>query len=271
MAARNVRIITWNVNGLRSIVNKYNKLEVYFANWDYPDIVCMQETKMDDTVVNNSSELKNIKGYNSYWSCHKTKKGYSGVVIYVKENITVYSSIDSIDCYSNSMVDNEGRLLAIDLGDFVLFNIYCPNSGPDMAKLQNKLNFYKALSCYMDLLLKAGRQIIITGDLNTIHKPFDTSWPVKETSIFNCFEPPARSWLDNLLNIGFIDVYRKYNPSHPGYTWFKSTYNRASSGGLRLDYMFMTGYLYSKFFKQAVVHHQVMGSDHAPLVVDLAF
>jgi exodeoxyribonuclease-3 len=195
----NLKILSWNVNGLRAVYKKG------FLDWfltEGPDILCLQETKATEEQV--PRELKDVEGYHSYFASPE-RKGYSGVATYSKiEPETVRSGLGV------KRFDAEGRILAADYGDFVLFNVYFPNGKASSERLEYKLGFYDAFLEHVNGLRKAGRNVIICGDVNTAHKEIDLARP-KENQHVSGFLPEERAWIDRFLASGFVDTFRMFN------------------------------------------------------------
>ncbi|GBR77381.1 exodeoxyribonuclease III [Candidatus Termititenax dinenymphae] len=252
-----MRLISWNVNGIRA-VQKKGFLE-WFAQ-EQPDVLCLQETKAHPEQLDDS--LLNVPGYTAYWSSAE-KKGYSGTVIYTKEKpLSVQHGFDI------PRFDNEGRIVTAEYPAFTLLNIYFPNGKKDQERLNYKMDFYAATLDYCQKLQKAGKQIIICGDVNTAHQEIDLAHP-KENSDTSGFLPIERRWIDQLLAQGFTDTLRQFHPEPELYTWWDyKTLARERNVGWRIDYFFVTADL-SKKLKDAFILNDVEGSDHCPLGITL--
>lgn len=253
-----MRIVTWNVNGYRAVLKKGFKESVKLLD---PDILCLQEIKAKPEQL--KEEELNIPGYSAIWNSAE-RPGYSGVATYLRKNLLDHKKGLGVDEF-----DVEGRVIQLDLGDFVLFNIYFPNGQRGQERVDYKLRFYAELLNICDDLHKKGRNIVITGDFNTAHNEIDLANP-KENSETSGFLPEERVWIDHFLDHGFVDAFRDLYPDKVQYSWW--TYRvaaRARGIGWRLDY-----YLISKEFtpkvKDVTIHDQVMGSDHCPVSLDLA-
>ncbi len=210
-----------NVNGLRAIAKKG------FAQWlekEKPDIVALQETKIAAEQL--TTELRDHPEYKSFFS-HASRKGYSGVAI--------YSRLEPISVTEGMGVphfDAEGRVLKVDYGDFILFNIYFPNGKANEIRLQYKLDFYAAFYEKALALMTEGKKIIVCGDFNTAHKPIDLARP-KDNEKVSGFLPIEREWLDKYIEAGFEDTFRLFKQDPHHYTWWHMVTNavRAMSVG----------------------------------------
>ncbi len=253
-----LRLASWNVNGIRSISKKG------FFEWlaeTRPDILGIQESKIDQAQL--TEPLIAPPGYKSYWS-HASKKGYSGVTLYVREKPKVIKEGFGIERF-----DLEGRTLVADYDDFVLYNIYFPNGKASEERLQYKMDFYEAFLEHARDQKKKGRKIIVCGDFNTAHKEIDLARPKDNTKISG-FLPQERDWLDRFSQEGFIDTFRTFNNEPHNYTWWHMrTAARERNVGWRIDYFFADSNL-SKYIKGASIESKIMGSDHCPITIDLS-
>ncbi|MDR2624296.1 MAG: exodeoxyribonuclease III [Methanobrevibacter sp.] len=250
---RELRLVSWNVNGIRAVVKKG------FLDWmknDPGDIISIQETKSH--VEQLSDEILNVHNYNSYFNS-AVRKGYSGVGVYsnIEPNKIVYG-------FNIEKFDKEGRVLRCDYDDFILLNIYYPNGGMSDERLRYKLEFYDVFLDYTNRLRDQGNNLVICGDLNTAHKPIDIARP-KENEKVSGFMPIEREWIDKFLANGYVDTFRMFNDKSKQYTWWSyRTKARDRNVGWRLDYFFV-----NEEFKSNVVDSyilsDVMGSDHCPI------
>jgi len=251
------KVVSWNVNGLRSISKKG------FFQWlekENPDVVALQETKISAESV--TDELRNPKGYVSYFS-HAQRPGYSGVLLYCKEKPIAVSEGMGI-----SQFDQEGRVLVAEYGDFNLLNVYFPNGKASDERLKFKLEFYDAFLEFIQRIKKKGKKIIVCGDVNTAHKEIDLARPKANEGISG-FLPAERAWLDKLVAHEYIDTFREFNSKPEHYTWWHMVTNaRARNVGWRIDYFFVSRDLSSNL-TNATIEPQVMGSDHCPVTLSL--
>ena len=248
-----MKIVSWNINGLRAIWNKN------FWEWvatNDPDILCLQETKIQEDQV--TEETRNIPGYISWFSC-AAKKGYSGVAVYSKQKPISVSYGFGVDRFNT-----EGRVLCLEYGQFSLWNIYFPNGKMSEERLQYKLDFYDNLTEYFRSNLPKKPNCIIVGDFNTAHHPIDLARP-KENEKISGFLPIERTKLDHLLTVGFVDAFRDRYPGRVQYSWFSHFANaRERNIGWRIDYHFVSNSL-KPLVKDVLIDNEVMGSDHCPI------
>jgi exodeoxyribonuclease-3 len=256
-----MRIISWNVNGLRANVKKGGF--DWFLN-ESPDIYCIQEAKAESTQLEEA--VCNPPGYFSYFDHAKTKKGYSGVAVYtkIKPNKVEYGM-------GQPEFDQEGRFLALFFDQFVLLNIYFPNGGGGPDRLSFKLKYYDKFLEYINELHKQGHEIIFCGDVNTAHTEIDLARP-KENEKNTGFLPIEREWLDKVVFNGYTDIFRHFYPeAKEKYTyWDMKTFSRERNVGWRIDYFFVSPGLL-KNVKKTRIFDTVLGSDHCPIDLVLEF
>ncbi|MDR1401200.1 MAG: exodeoxyribonuclease III [Endomicrobium sp.] len=248
-----MRIVSWNVNGIRAICKKD------FASWlksSNADVVCIQETKADE--LQFPKNVREINGYNFYCSS-AVRKGYSGVAVWSKvKPKSVHTSI------KNEIFDREGRVIYLDFGDFVVFNVYFPNGGTSQARLEYKLDFYDYLIEYLKRF--KGKTVIVGGDYNTAHFPIDLAKP-KENEKVSGFMLKEREKLDDIVSMGFVDTFRCLNNDSNSYTWWDyKTFARSRNIGWRIDYFFISKHSL-KHLQSADVESSVLGSDHCPISI----
>ncbi|MEO8148736.1 MAG: exodeoxyribonuclease III [Bacteroidia bacterium] len=253
----NFRILCWNVNGIRAAWKK--GFPDWFAN-ESPDVLCIQETKAQPDQLDD--EIKIFNSYKSYF-CSAEKKGYSGVAIYTRYNpINVRLGLD------NPLFDNEGRVIEMEFEKFVLYNVYFPNGGRGPERVKYKLDFYDALFKRAEEFRKTKKNIIICGDYNTAHKEIDLARP-KENQRTSGFLPEERTWIDKIISMNYIDIFREYNKEPAQYTyWDQITRARDRNVGWRIDY-FMVSSEARPLVTNALIHMGVMGSDHCPIELQL--
>jgi exodeoxyribonuclease-3 len=256
MATKKIKLISWNVNGLRAVWDKrflesFQKLDA--------DVVCVQETKLQDAQL--SGNIKAIDGYESFWSFCKVKKGYSGVGAWTRITPRAVGYGIGMDEY-----DREGRILEFDFGDFILFNIYFPNGQMSEERLKYKLDFYRNFFEYADGLRNKGRSLVICGDFNTAHNEIDLKNPKanEKTSGFLRIE---RDWLDRIVANGYVDTFRHLYPETVKYSWWTYRFKaRERDVGWRIDYFFVTSDLIERGrVKEAFINNDILGSDHCPV------
>lgn len=257
-----MRIISWNVNGLRANVKKGGF--DWFLN-ESPDIYCLQETKAHPDQLDES--VRNPADYHSYFDHSKLKKGYSGVAVYskIKPNKVKYGL--EIEKYNQ-----EGRFLGLffsqpikDIPRLALINNYFPNGGGGPERLDFKLCYYDEFLKYVNQLRVNGYEIIFCGDVNTAHTEIDLARP-KDNSNNTGFLPVERAWLDRVIDTGYVDIFRYFNPNTKDkYTyWDMKTFARDRNVGWRIDYFFVSSGLVKRVKKVQILDN-IMGSDHCPI------
>ncbi|MBE0583673.1 MAG: exodeoxyribonuclease III, partial [Desulfofustis sp.] len=220
-----MRLLSWNVNGLRAIYKKgFGEAVAAMA----PDILALQETKLQQD--QRTGEMLALSGYRSYWDYAVDKKGYSGVAVYARHHPQQVRCGFGVDRF-----DREGRVLQLDYGPFILFNIYFPNGQRDEERLLYKLDFYRDFFAYADRLREQGRSLVITGDFNTAHNEIDLKNPQanKDRSGFLRIE---RDLLDDIVTRGYVDTFRHFYPDTVKYSWWSYRFNaRRNNAGWRID------------------------------------
>ena len=246
----NLKLISWNVNGLRAVLKK--GFEEFFNKID-ADIFCIQETKMQEGQV----EL-NFKGYYQFWNSAE-KKGYSGTAIFSKikpKNVTYGIGIEEHD--------KEGRIITLEFEEFYLVNCYTPNSKRELERLDYRMIWEDEFRKYLINLNKI-KPVIICGDLNVAHKEIDLKNP--KTNRRNAgFTDEERNKMTQLLSNNFVDTFRyKYPDKEEAYTWWSYMGNaRQKNVGWRIDYFIVSKELENKI-KDAKIHSDILGSDHCPV------
>ena len=260
MEKKNIRLISWNVNGLRAAVKKDFFPSVEALD---PDILLLQETKLQED--QRTEEMISLPGYTSHWAYSTVKKGYSGVAAYTRLSPRTVTPGMGIPRF-----DQEGRILELDLDDFILFNIYFPNGQMSEERLQYKFDFYQAFFDHADRLRDQGRSLIITGDFNTAHNEIDLKNP-KPNSKRSGFLPMERQVLDKILATGYVDTFRHFHPETVKYSWWSYRFNaRANNAGWRIDYFFATQDIIDKgWITNTFIDNDIHGSDHCPVGLEL--
>ena len=252
-----MKISTWNVNGLRAVLQKG------FLDWtksSKPDVICLQEIKAKPDQVDE--EVQNLDGYQSFWNPAE-RAGYSGVLTYSKNE-----PIETKFGLGIPRFDEEGRLIRTEFPGFYLYNIYFPNGKRDQTRLDYKLDFYAQLLDECDQLHKDGKRIVITGDFNTAHNEIDLTNP-KANSKVSGFLSEERAWIDRYIEHGFVDAFRVLYPERVQYTWWTYRFGaRKRNIGWRLDYYLVSESMMD-YVNDVVVQDQVLGSDHCPVTLDL--
>ncbi|MBW1636026.1 MAG: exodeoxyribonuclease III [Deltaproteobacteria bacterium] len=250
-----LRFISWNVNGIRALEKKGFRDIVVDLD---PDIIGIQETKAQPDQL--SEELKNIPGYTSYWHSAK-KKGYSGVAFYTRlKPVAIHTGL------GNEEFDSEGRVLTLEFKTYYLINIYFPNSGDKLKRLDFKLRFNDTLLAFA-LKLGEKKDVILCGDFNVAHKEIDLKNP-KNNIKHAGFTPEERHWMDSFIEAGFTDTFRIYNQEPEQYSWWSYRFNaRAKNIGWRIDY-FCVDESARKKVADAAILQEVTGSDHCPVQLE---
>jgi exodeoxyribonuclease-3 len=253
-----MKITTFNVNGLRAILNKG------LLNWiesEKPDVLCLQEIKSRPEQI--SEDLRNLGYPFTIWNPAE-KPGYSGVATFMKDFPLAQGKGLGL-----SRFDGEGRVIWIDHESFRLYNIYFPNGQRGQDRVDYKLDFYSELLKQCDQLHQDGKTIILTGDFNTAHSEIDLAHP-RENRETSGFLPEERVWIDHYMEHGFVDVYRNMYPDRVQYTWWSYiTRARERNIGWRLDYYLVSKALVEKV-QDVIIHEDVMGSDHCPVSLLIA-
>jgi len=255
-----LKLISWNVNGLRAVLKKDFHESVQALN---PDILLLQETKLQEH--QRTPEMMDLMDYHNYWAYSTVKKGYSGVAAYTRQKPEAVAAGVGIPRY-----DDEGRILELDFGAFTLFNIYFPNGQMSDERLQYKLDFYADFFEHADRLRKKGKSLVITGDFNTAHNEIDLKNP-GPNSKRSGFLPVEREVLDRLVTDGYVDTFRYLHPEAVEYSWWSYRFNaRKNNAGWRIDYFFVTQDIIDRgWLKSAFIENDIFGSDHCPVGITL--
>lgn len=254
-----MKVITANLNGFRSAARK--GLWAYLAKED-PDFLCCQELKAQES---NLEEVdKNPLGMHRIWHCAE-KRGYSGVALYSKQppqHVQIGLSLPQFNV--------EGRYICADFKKFSLVCLYLPSGTSSNDRQQVKFQFLNYFSTVLSELRAGGREVLICGDWNIAHTPLDLkNW--RSNQKHSGFLPEERAWLTEVLEAGWVDVWRQLYPDIPGYTWWSNRGQAyAKDVGWRIDYQIASPKL-AKSAKNAFVYKEEKFSDHAPLVVNYAW
>ena len=253
---KKIKLVSWNVNGLRAIMKKDFTGAVAALD---ADICAIQETKLQED--QREENMIHIKGYESYWAYSSVKKGYSGVAAYSRLKPLEVNTGIGIPKY-----DDEGRILELKFKNFIFFNIYFPNGQMSEERLQYKLDFYNEFFAYTEKLRKKGESLIITGDFNTAHNEIDLKHP-KANQDRSGFLRIERDWLDRIVEKGYVDTFRQLYPDTIKYSWWSYRFNaRKNNAGWRIDYFFVTRDLFDEGrVKEAFIDNDIYGSDHCPI------
>ncbi len=249
-----MKLISWNVNGLRAVVGKgfvdiFNGLDA--------DIFCVQETKLQA----GQTDLE-LPGYEQYWN-YAEKKGYSGTAVFTRVkplNVTYGLGIEEHD--------TEGRVITVEYETFYLVNVYTPNSKDGLARLPYRMEWEDVFRMYLKML-EESKPVVVCGDLNVAHEEIDLKNP--KTNRKNAgFSDEERGKMTELLDAGFIDTFRYFYPDKAGeYSWWSYRFNaRKNNAGWRIDYFIVSEALKERL-KGASIHQEIFGSDHCPVELEL--
>ena len=253
-----MKIITWNVNGIRACAKKGL---IEFAEREDADILCLQETKAHPDQLD--PQLINLRGRKSYWSSAQ-KKGYSGTVTYLKEEpISVKKGIDI------RKFDSEGRFVVTQHKGFTLYNVYFPNGSAREERHLYKQDFLRKFTSHLKSQIDSGSQIVVLGDYNVAHKVADV-YDSKGLSQTSGFLPEEREWFSQFLDTGFVDLFRHFHPDESDrYSWWSYRERaRIDNRGWRIDYICCTKGLLDRVQFVDILDEQV-GSDHCPVLIEM--
>jgi exodeoxyribonuclease-3 len=250
-----VKLISWNVNGLRAVLRK-NFLE--FLEDEKPDVLCLQETKCHPDDVEQLWPAH----YTTYWNCAQ-KKGYSGTAIFTRQRPLKVKPHIGVDIH-----DQEGRVLTAEYEDFFLVNVYVPNSKRDLARLPYRQQWDQDFLKFLKKLERR-KPVIFCGDLNVAHTEIDLANP-KSNVKNHGFTPEERAGFGAIVKAGFLDTFREFEKAGGHYSWWSQMSGvRARNVGWRIDYVLISTALRPKL-KHAFIRPSVMGSDHCPVGIELA-
>ena len=249
-----MKLISWNVNGLRAVVGKgfvdiFNALDA--------DVFCLQETKLQAGQI----EL-DLPGYEQYWN-YAERKGYSGTAVFTRIkplNVTYGMGIEA--------QDTEGRMITLEYETFYLVNVYTPNSKDGLARLPYRMEWEDDVRAYLKKLEQT-KPVVLCGDLNVAHEEIDLKNP--KTNRKNAgFSDEERAKMTELLAAGFIDTFRYFYPDKTGeYSWWSYRFNaRKNNAGWRIDYFIVSDALKERLIS-ASIHQEIFGSDHCPVELEL--
>lgn len=244
-----MRLISWNVNGLRACLQKGFS---DFLDNSGADVFCLQETKLQQP-----PEDLNLSGWHTYWN-YAEKKGYSGTAIFSRKKPL------SVNYGPGDMFDNEGRVITAEYDDFFLVNVYTPNSKRELERLDYRCTWEDNFRQYL-LTLDAVKPVVLCGDLNVAHKEIDLKNPKTNTKNAG-FTPQEREKMTLLLEAGFTDSFRHLYPDKTdAYTWWSYMFKaREKNAGWRIDY-FITSRRFADRIEDSVIYAEILGSDHCPV------
>jgi exodeoxyribonuclease III len=253
-----MKIISYNVNGLRAAVKKG------FGEWlkTHPaDVICIQENKAQQSDV-DISIFKEL-GYHDHWFCAQ-KKGYSGVTVFTK------IEPDDVICGTGHEVsDSEGRVIQLNFGSLAVINAYFPSGTTGDERQTYKYQWLDEFYQYLQDLRLRFPQIVLCGDYNIAHKEIDIHNP-KGNKTTSGFLPEERAWMDKLYSNGWIDTFREFHPEPHRYSWWSQRFPsvRAENKGWRIDYISVTDTL-RPYLKDAEIYHDIKHSDHCPIYLEI--
>ncbi|MFP7753620.1 exodeoxyribonuclease III [Thermodesulfobacteriota bacterium B35] len=250
-----LRLVSWNVNGLRAALKKgfLDTLHELDA-----DILAVQEIKAMPEQL--PDEVKKVPGYHVYWNPAR-RKGYSGTAVFSRRR-----PLEVVHGLGREELDGEGRVLLLEYDDFFFINSYFPNAGPGLKRLDFKLDFNRAMLELMDRLSER-KSVVLGGDLNVAHREIDLANPAGNEKNPG-FSPPERAWMDELVGAGYVDTFRRFNQEPDHYTWWSYRFDaRARNIGWRIDYFIVDPGSRDRVLA-AAIHDEVPGSDHCPVSIE---
>lgn len=251
---KTINILSWNVNGLRAVINKGF---MDFLEAQKPDILGIQETKLQEHQL--PKEIHRSPAYRTAWNFAE-RKGYSGTGVFFRTSPLAIKTHG----FPHRVLDQEGRIIELEYDAFTVFNIYFPNGQMSEERLQYKLKFYDESLKYFNRLKDSGKNLIIMGDYNTAHKPIDLKNP-KNNEDRSGFLPIERAWIDKLIASGYQDTFRLFNQEPEQYTWWTYRFRaREKNIGWRIDYFFVNENLVDNITDSFILSG-IYGSDHCPI------
>lgn len=248
-----IKLVSWNVNGLRAVVGK--GFADIFRNFD-ADFVCLQETKLQQGQIDLAFD-----GYHDYWN-YAEKKGYSGTVIFTRHEPLSISYGIGIDEH-----DHEGRVITLDMGNFFIVNVYTPNAQDGLKRLDYRIQWENDFRSYL-LSLDKQKPVIVCGDMNVAHEEIDLRNP-KTNHSNPGFTDEEREQFSRLLNSGFADTFRQLHPNEQVFSWWSYRFQaRVKNIGWRIDYFVVSQRLMPQV-TVADIYTEILGSDHCPVALTL--
>lgn len=263
-----MKLVSWNVNGIRSIHRKGTLAD--FIEKVKPDVLCLQETKAEE----HQSEV-DLPDYEEYWNSSRGRKGYAGTAIFSKSKplSLIFGFPEEIlekfhlkDGYGDP--NEEGRVITAEYPNLFVVNVYTPNSKPDLSRLALRHKHWDPAFLEFCKQLEKRKPVIFCGDLNVAHTPDDLANPEANDGEHG-FTKEERASVDAMLRAGFVDTFRMFTQGKGHYTWWSHFANaRGRNIGWRLDYFFVSAIL-KKAVRAAKIHPGIMGSDHCPVSLEL--
>ncbi len=262
-----MKFYSWNINGLRAVLKRQDLQKMLKS--ENPDILCLQEIKAKPDQIDFE-----FAGYDTYWNPAK-RPGYSGTLILVKKGLKAKPIISALNSSDNSddtlyKLLEEGRIITLEFDQFILVDVYTPNSKPDLSRLKTRellwdptfLNYLKEL--------EKEKPVITCGDFNAAHEEIDIARP-KTNHHSAGFTDEERQGITNIISKDFVDTFRTLHPKDIRYTWWSHWgHARENNVGWRIDYFFISKSL-KKNLKSAEIHEQITGSDHCPISIEMDF
>ncbi|MCX6795249.1 MAG: exodeoxyribonuclease III [Candidatus Falkowbacteria bacterium] len=253
-----MKIISWNINGIRAVLKKGFTDFIRDAS---PDILCLQEIKISRSTQEES--IFDFAGYREYWNS-AVRPGYSGTAVLIHEDFAIPISIRN--GFGEKKFDDEGRTQILEFADFYLVNCYFPNANHELSRLDYKMAYNDYLQKNLKKLEKT-KAVVICGDFNVAHQEIDLARP-KENVGNPGFTAEERSWMDAFVAAGFIDSFRLLNNDKIQYSWWSyRALARVRNVGWRIDYFCVSAKI-KQYIKKAFISDQVLGSDHAPVGIE---
>jgi len=252
-----MRILSFNVNGVRAIIKKTFPEDFKTLN---PDVLVLQETKFTES--EHTKFPFEPEGYDVYWTNSKLRKGYSGVAVLTRiKPLSVHYGME------NGEYDEEGRMITLEFENFYLVGAYVPNSGAELKRLDFRMEYEAKLKLYLKQL-DSKKPVVYTGDLNVAHNEIDLKNPTSNHHNAG-FTDEERNGFTNLLSEGFVDTFRKLYPDTVKYSWWSYRFQaRKRDAGWRIDYFLVSDRLMNQV-KDSKIHNEILGSDHCPIEIEL--
>ncbi len=266
MKSKKIKIVSWNVNGIRAVIRK--DTFVPYIKKEKPDIICLQETK----AMKGQAEI-DLPEYEEIWNS-ADKKGYAGTAIFTKiKPISVTFDIPGADGTLEDSFGNtlkEGRVIAMEFEEFILVTVYTPNSKRGLERMKYRYDKWDPAFLKYVRKLEKKKPVVMCGDFNVAHNEIDLARP-KDNHKNAGFTAEEREGADKIINAGFVDTFRAQYPDKEGeYSWWSNfAQSRDRNIGWRIDYFFVSKKLASRV-QDAFIRQEVMGSDHAPVGIELA-